>query len=62
MHLQENTLLTLDFWANVTGNVAQYPLHHVPYAPAMFEVVLYMPQFRRRRLTDAFTRKYIIDP
>ena len=38
MHLQENTLFDLDFGAKVTQNVAQYPLHHVTYAPAKFEV------------------------
>ena len=38
MHLQENTLFDLDLGAKVTQNVAQYPLHHVIYAPAKFEV------------------------
>ena len=38
MHLQENTLFDLDLGVNVTGNVAQYPLHHVTYAPTEFEV------------------------
>ena len=36
MHLQENTLFDLDL--KVTQNVAKYPLHHVTYAPAKFEV------------------------
>ena len=43
MHLQENTLYdldlcVLDLLVKVTQNVAQYPLHHVTYAPAKFEV------------------------
>ena len=29
MHLQENTVFDLDFWAKVTGDVAQYHLHYV---------------------------------
>ena len=33
MHLQENTLFELDLGAKVTGNVVQFPLHHVTYAP-----------------------------
>ena len=38
-YLQENTLYTdLDLWFKVTQNVAQYPLHHTPYAPTEFEV------------------------
>ena len=39
MHLQENTIFD-DLWVKVTGNVAQYPLHHVTYmyAPVNFEV------------------------
>ena len=36
MHLQESTLF--DLGVNVTQNFAQYPLHHVTYAPAKFEV------------------------
>ena len=28
----------LDLWFKVTGNVAQYPLHHVTYAAAKVEV------------------------
>ena len=35
MHLQENTL---NDQVKVTRNVAQYPLHHVTYAPTEFEV------------------------
>ena len=38
MHLQENTLFDLDLGVKVTGNVIQYPLHHVIYAPTKFEV------------------------
>ena len=38
MHLQENTLFDLDFEVKVKQNVSQYPLHHVTYAPAKFEV------------------------
>ena len=29
---------TFDCRVKVTGNVAQYPLHHVTYAPVKFEV------------------------
>ena len=36
MHLQENTVFDLDL--GVTQNVAEYPLHHVTYAHAQFEV------------------------
>ena len=35
MHLQEITFL--DLGVKVTGNVAQYPLHHVTYAATKFE-------------------------
>ena len=38
MYLQENTLYGLDLWVKVTRNVAQCPLHHVPYAHTEFEV------------------------
>ena len=38
MHLQENTLFDLDLGIKVTQNVAQYPLHHVTYAPAKFDI------------------------
>ena len=38
MHLQENTLFDLDIRVKVTGNVFQYPLHYVTYAPEKFEV------------------------
>ena len=38
MHYQENTLFDLDPKAKVTQNVAQYPRHHVTYAPAKFDI------------------------
>ena len=38
MHLQENKLFDLDVGVKVTGKIAQYPLHHVTYTPAKFEV------------------------
>ena len=46
MHLQENTLFDIWPWpwvelaVKVTQNVAQYPLHHVTYSPAKFEVAM----------------------
>ena len=40
MHLQEITLFDLDL--GVTLNVAQYPRHHVTYAPAKFDVAHHM--------------------
>ena len=55
MHLQENTLFDLDLGVKVTQNVAQYPLHHVTYAPAKFEVAT------SNSLGDPFTRKYIMN-
>ena len=33
MHLQE-------IWVKATQNIAQYPLRHVTYAPAKFEVAM----------------------
>ena len=41
MHYQEYTLFDLDpkvKGVKVTRNVAQYPQHHVTYAPAKFDV------------------------
>ena len=42
MHLKENTLFDLDLDTDhkvkVTQNAAQFPLHHVIYAPAKFAV------------------------
>ena len=55
MHSQENTLFDLDFGVKVTGNVAQYPRHHVTYAPAKFDIATSHGEGE-----DAFTRKYII--
>ena len=43
----------LDIGAKVTRDAAQYPLHHVNYAPAKFGVAECNP------LGDVFTRKYI---
>ena len=40
----KTTLFDLDLW--VTQNAAQYPLHHVTYGPAKFEVEV--QRFRRR--------------
>ena len=42
MHLQENTLFDLDLGVgvNVAQNIAQYPLYHLIYAPAKFEVAM----------------------
>ena len=38
MHSKEITLFDLDPKVKVTRNVAQYPQHHVTYAPAKFDV------------------------
>ena len=38
IHSQKNTVFDVDLWVEVTQNVAQYPLHHVTYAPAKFEI------------------------
>ena len=59
MRLQEYTLLTFGVdpkvkGVKVTQNVAQYPLHHVTYAPTKFDVAT------SKGLGDAFTRKNII--
>ena len=53
MHLQESTFS--DLGVKVTQNVAQYPPHHKPYAPAKFEVAMSYGLGE-----DAITRKYII--
>ena len=53
MHLQENTLFDLD--RKDTQNVVQYPLNHMTYAPAKFEVASFNSSGE-----DEFTRKYII--
>ena len=38
MHLQENAIYDLQPWVKVPGNIVQYPLHYVTYAPVKFEV------------------------
>ena len=55
VHLQENTLFDLDLGVKITQNVGQYPLHHVTYAPAKFDIAT-----SHGKEEDAFTRKYII--
>ena len=50
IHLQESTLFDL----GVSQNVAKYPLHHVTFAPAKFEVAT-----SNNLGGDAFTREYI---
>ena len=55
MHLQGNTFFNLDIRVKVTQNVVQYPLHHVTYSPAKFEVAT-----SNSLGGDAFTRKYVI--
>ena len=57
MHLPENKLFDLDFGVKVTGNVAQYPQHHVTFAPTKFNVAT-----SHGKKEDALTRKYIIWP
>ena len=47
--------LTFALGVEVTQNVAQYPLHHVNYAPAGFEVAM-----SNGSGGDAFKRKYIV--
>ena len=54
MHLQETTLFDLDLGVKVTQNVAQYPRHHVTYAPAKFDIAT-----SHGGGEDAFTRKDI---
>ena len=54
MHFQEIQYLTLTL-AKVTCDVAQYPLHHVTYAAAKFEVAT-----SNGLGGDAFARKYSI--
>ena len=38
MYLQENTFL--DLGVKVMQNAAQYPWHHVTYAPAKFDIAI----------------------
>ena len=52
-HLQVNSIF--DLGVKITGNVAQYPLHHVTYPATKFEVATSNPLGG-----DTFTRKYII--
>ena len=52
---QENTLFDLNIRVKITGNVFQFPLHLVTYAPVKFEV-----NTSNCLGGDAFTRKYII--
>ena len=53
MYLLENTLLDLEPRVKVKGNFAQYPLHHVTYAPVKFDV-------NTSTGGDEFSRKYIL--
>ena len=55
MHFQENTLFDLDLGVKATQNVAQYPLHHVTYAPTEFKVIT-----SKGLGGEAFTRKFNI--
>ena len=52
MHLQENTFNNLTL---IKQNIAQYPLYHVTYTPAKFEVAT-----SNSLGGDAFIRKNII--
>ena len=52
-HLQEKTFF--DLGVKATQNVAQFPQHHVTYAPAKFNVAT-----SHSSGEVAFTRKYII--
>ena len=38
MYLQKKTLFDLEHKVKVSGSFAQYPLHHVTYAPVKLEV------------------------
>ena len=52
MHYQENTLFDLDRkvkGVKLTLNVAQYPLHHVTYAPVKVDVATYNVPWLRRK-------------
>ena len=53
--LTRKYIIDLDLGVKVTQNVAQYPLHHVTYAPAKFEVAT------SNSLGDPFTRKHIMN-
>ena len=55
MHLQENALFEFDLEVKITHSVAEYPQHHVTYAPAKFEVAT-----TNSLGEDPFTRNCII--
>ena len=55
LHLEENTVFDLDLSIKVTHTVAKYPLHHVTYSHAKFEVATSKGLGR-----DALAIKYII--
>ena len=48
--------LTFDQGVKATGNVAQYPLHHVNYSDTKFEVAT-----SNNLGGDTFTRKKLLD-
>ena len=51
MHLQENTLFDLDLGVKVTQNVSKFPIHHVTYSAAKYEVAT-----SNRLVGDTFIR------
>ena len=53
--IANTSFFTFDLEVKVTQNVAQYPLHHVTYAPAKFEVAT-----SNHLSKNVFTRKYSI--
>ena len=53
MHVQDNAFFELDQGQGHTKNVAQFPLHHVIYAPAKFAVAT------SKGLGDGYTRNVI---
>ena len=57
MHLQENTLYSIDLVVKVTQNVVQYPPNHMTYASAKFEGAT-----TDSLGEDGFTRNKIIWP
>ena len=54
MHLLENTLLTFDLRFKVIENIAQYPLHHVPYTHVKFEMLCQMVKEKMHLQENAF--------
>ena len=56
VHHRKYQLFTFDLYlgVKVTLNVAEYPLHHVTYSPAKFEVAT------SNGLGSAFAIKYVI--